>query len=312
MNHRTAIISTALALLAASTAMGQMVPPPTETPAPEKSIPVKPVPQDPIPTVPPGGVTINPVTPPRPKNPPPAPLPDVPYKSLVQKGADGKVVRISEPAEYAALRNNPLVMDKERENLKDYFAQRKAAFENIVADNVDLVEKVEGGVFENIPLGTQEEKKKNLGELLNVAKPLKAPSAPKPLYEDLKEKQVLTAEQAGFNQKISKEYNDALIAEMKVDATRGLALVYKASLDEPVYYHRLMKIEAAGKIDSLLPALKLEGDAAKAVQPAVAKIKAAKSDAEKEAAMNELYKGLTTDQRKALLKGVIESRHTKK
>ncbi|HYE63163.1 MAG TPA: hypothetical protein VD997_14305 [Phycisphaerales bacterium] len=310
MKHRTAIVSTAL-LLSATSAMAQMVtPPPAEAPAPEKGIPVTPGPQQPIPTVPPGQITINPTRPAQKAQ--PAPLPNVPYKSIVQKGTDGKVVRLSEPAEYAALKNNPLVMDKERERLGDYFAQRKAAFENIVADNVDLVEKVEGGIFETIPLSTTEEKRANLKKLLDVSQPLKAPAAPKPLAEDLKEKQVLTDEQARFNQKISKEYTDAIIMEQKLDATRGLAMLYKASLDEPMYYHRQMKIEAAGKLDALMPALKLEGDAATRAQAAASKAKGAKTDADKEAAMNELYQALSVDQRKALLKAVIESRQPKK
>jgi len=309
MKHRSLIISTALALAAASSAFAQMVPPPSETPAPEKSIPV--TPPAPIPTVSPMEVKPMPVAPPKAKQ-APVVLPKLPYEAIVKKGPDGKVIRLSEPVEYAALKANPMVLPKEREQLADYLKQRQKSFEIIVADNLDLVEKIEGGIFENIPLD-EEARKKNLMELVNVAKPLKPDAAPKPIYLDLRDKQTFSREQAEFNRTISSEYYQAIIAEVSDGgAARNIALAYKQYLDEPIYYHRLMKIEAAGKIDSLLPALKLEGDASSKANAAAAKAKGAKSDAEKVAAIDELNQALTLDQRKALLKGVIESRVEKK
>jgi hypothetical protein len=293
MNH--AVISAALALLAAP-ALAQVVPPPpSEAPAPEKQ--VAPIPPMPAPNV-------TPVTVPTRKTATPVKLPDLPYKSLVVKGEDGKVQRLSEPAEYAALKHNPMLKPEEVENLRDYLAQRKAAFEPIVAANVDLVEQIEDGIFETIDVSKNE----NFAKLLNVGKPLKAPAAPKPVYEDLRDKQILTPEQAEFNRKISSEYNQALIAELNADHRRNLAMSYKQYLDEPLYYHRLMLIEAAPKADALTAKLGLEPAAASKIAPLVEKAKAAKSDEEKLAAMRALSKELTLEQRKELLRAVIADR----
>ena len=310
MNHRSVVLSTAIALMGASSAWAQMVPPPAETPAPEKAIPV--TPPSPIPTVSPADpkpapVTVRPVK----EKAAPVVLPNIPHEPLAKKGADGKIVRLQEPVEYAALRANPMVTDKEREQIAEHLKQRKASFEILVADNLDLVEKIEAGIFESIPLQEDADKKKNLPELIAVAKPLKPKAAPDPVYLDLRNKGVFTPEQSEFNRKISFEYYQAVIAEMKVDAARGLALTYKQYLDEPMYYHRLMLIEAAGKLDSLLPGLNLDSETAAKIKPAAAKAKAAKTDAEKEAAMRELGQGLSLDQRKALLKAVIASRGEK-
>jgi hypothetical protein len=306
MKHRSLIISTALALAGASSAFAQMVPPPSETPAPEKSIPV--TPPAPIPTVSPLEVKPAPVVRPVKEKAQPVVLPKLNYEPIMKKGPDGKVVRLSEPVEYAALKSNPMVTPKEREQLADYLKQRQTSFEIIVSDNLDLVEKIEAGIFETIPV-EGEERKKNLMELVNVAKPLKPDAAPKPVYLDLRDKKVFSPEQAEFNRTIASEYYQALIAEVSPGGgARSLALAYKQYLDEPLYYHRLMKLEAAGKIDSLLPELKLDAETTAKVKPVVAKAKAAKTDAEKEAAINELNQGLSLDQRKALLKGVIASR----
>jgi hypothetical protein len=302
MNHRLAAV---LALAgSASLALAQVVTP-TPSKAPE---PDKPAAQpQPIPMQPPPGIVID--TGKKPKQ-PPVILPDLKYKSLVEKDKDGKVVRISEPAEYAALKNNPMIKPEELPAIQEHLKARKASFEVLVADNLDLVEQIEGGLFETVPLATQDDKKKNLQSLLNAAKPLKAPSAPKPLHEDLRERQVLTPEQAGFNQKISKEYHDALIAEAKVDATRGLALIYKSSLDEPLYYHRLMLLEGAGRIDEVAGAV--DAETAGKVKAHAAAIKGAKTDQQKLDAMGALNKDLSLEQRKAVLRAVISSRAAKK
>jgi hypothetical protein len=298
MNHRNAVISAALALLAAP-ALGQVVPPPpAEAPAPEKQVPVNPG----IPQMPPPNIT--PVVVPTRKTATPIKLPNLPYKPLVEKSADGKVKRLSEPAEYAALKHNPMLKPEEVAGMSGYMGERKAAFEPIVIANLDLVEQIEGGIFENIDVKNNDAFK----NLLNVGKPLKAPAAPKPVYEDLRDKNVLTPEQAEFNRKISSEYYQALIAELNADHRRNLAMSYKQYLDEPLYYHRLLLIEAAPQAESLLGKLGLEPALASKVRPLAQKAKAAKTDDDKAAAMRALSTELSLDQRKALLRAVTEAR----
>ncbi len=302
---KTALLAAGATLALTSTlALAQMVPPaPDKAPTPEQAIPVTP-PQRMVPPMP--ELQVMPTAPVKRAAKEPVKLPNLPYKSLIEKDKSGKVVMLTEPAEYAALKNNPMVTAEERAKLEDYFQQRRGSFEIVVAENLDLVEKIEDGFFEKIDLGD----KKNFVELMNVARPLKAPAAPKQIYQDLKDKGLLTEEQSAFNQKIAGEYHGAVIASMNADTNRNMAMFYKQFVEEPIYIHRLMKIDAARNIDSILPALQLDAGAAGKAKAAAAKAKSAKTDDARIAAIDELNAGLSIDQRKALMRETMK--HGKK
>jgi hypothetical protein len=255
--------------------------------------------------------------------PPPAPvtakpvksqviLPDLPYPPL-GKDASGKVSQLVEPAEYAALRVNPLLKPDDLSRFNAYLGDRRSTFERIVADNLDLVEQIEGGIFENIDLSNN----KSFTKLLDVSKPLRAPSAPKALIDELADRQLVDPTQAEFNRKIVREYHLALMPVMKPDASpeekgqharRSLALFYKQGLEEPLFVHRQLLLEASGKLDKLVPALGLTSDAASKVNQIAAAIKPNTGDDARLKAMADINKDLSLDQRKTLLRKVVELR----
>jgi len=252
----------------------------------------------------------TPITPAKPKAAPV--LPDLPYAPL-GKGADGKVTQLVEPAEYAALRVNPMLKPDDLNRFGKYLDERKTIFERIVADNLDLIERIEGGIFESIDLSDN----KAFSQLLDVSKPLRHPSAPKPLIDELLERQMVDPTQAEFNRKIVREYHLAVMPEVKADATpkekgeharRSLALFYKQGLEEPLFVHRQLLLEGSSKLDKIVSTLNLDAATASKVNAAAAQVKPNSPDATRLTAMAAINKELTIDQRKALLHKVVELR----
>jgi hypothetical protein len=292
---------------------GQLVTqPPAKAPNPADHIPIAPV-QAPAPAprmdfTPP---VASPITTAKPTK-AAVVLPELPYAPL-GKDASGKVTVLIEPAEYAALRVNPMLKPDDLGRFGKYLDDRRATFERIVSDNLDLVEQIEGGIFETIDLSNN----KAFTKLLDVSKPLRAPSAPKPLADELLERQLVDATQAEFNRKIVREYHLALMPQIKPDASpdekgqharRSLALFYKQGLEEPLFVHRQLLLEGSGKLDKLIPTLGLNSETASKVNAAATAIKPNTPDNARLAAMAEINKSLSLDQRKALLKKVVELR----
>jgi hypothetical protein len=292
---------------------GQLVTqPPAKAPNPADHIaiaPVAPAKAMPAFTPPPNMPTINPSMP---KSTAKIVLPDLPYAPL-GKGADGKVTPLAEPAEYAALRVNPMLKPEDLGRFGKYLDERRGIFERIVADNLDLIEQIEGGIFENIDLSDN----KAFSKLLDVSKPLRAPSAPKPMIDELLEHQQVDPTQAEFNRKIVREYHLAIMPAPKADATpkekgeharRSLALFYKQGLEEPLFVHRQLLLEASGKLDKIVPSLGLDASTASKVNGLASQIKPNTPDGARMTAMAEINKDLTLDQRKAMLRKVVELR----
>jgi hypothetical protein len=294
---------------------GQLVTqPPAKVPNPADHIPLAPIAPPKMPPhvdVPQNPQTIAPVSPSRPVK-AQITLPDLPYAPL-GKGPDGKVTPLVEPAEYAALRVNPMLKPEDLARFGKYLDERRATFERIVADNLDLVEKIEGGIFETLDLSDN----KAFTKLLDVSKPLRTPSAPKALIEELQDRQLVDPTQAEFNRKIVREYHLAIIPDVKPDATpeekgqharRSLALFYKQGLEEPLFVHRQLLLEASGKLDKILPALGLSGSEADKAMAAAKGIKPNTPDEARLKAMADVNAALSLDQRKELLRKVVALR----
>jgi hypothetical protein len=291
----------AIALLAGSTlALAQVVtPPPGEAPRFEDHIPKAPPPAP---------------MPPRPQMPqveslnrkpakPQVKLPDLPYEKLLKHDDKGQAIPLSEPPDLAALKRNPLVTPSDLEKIQTVLKDRRAAFERIVIDNLDLVENIEGGIFETIDLADG----KGFNTLLNTSKPLREPSAPKPVHEELREKGLFTPEQAAFNEKISKEY---LFDTVPPDPRRRLAMAYKHGVEEPLFVYRDLMVEAAKNLDKVLPTMTFDKDTLAKLSPATKAVRAAKDDAARLEAMKQLGDQLSLDQRKDLLRKSVELRST--
>ncbi len=310
-NTFTRALAATLLAATAVPALAQVVtPPPADQGTPDefklKSPPPAPPPPPPRPA------------PPAPRNnrpkPVDIPLPDLTYKSLVTKDAAGKVTVLTEPVDIAALKVNPMVTDEERAKMADYLKERKAAFEKVVIENLEILDQIENGLLETTDWAARD----SFSPVVQATKPLMPPNAPKPLTVELEQRQMMNIQQKAFNAKVAKEYRDAVSIprppagapddEVKDHQRRVIASAMRDALDESLQtYHALMN-EASGHVAQILPTLGLDASvAAEASTRANALLKAA-DPAAKMQAMRDLVRTLPADKRKALFEKSVAMR----
>ncbi len=248
-------------VLMSGTALGQFVtPPPAQNPTPENDIPKVPAPA----AAPP--VAAQPV-PARPARPVKEPLPDVKFKDW-EVGADGLALPLTEPLELASLRRNPLVTTDTMNKIESYLPDRRRGMERVVIENLDLIERIDGGLFERSDFF----KKEDVQKVVETTKPLQTTS----LATELKNRQIIDDKMFGINARITTAYSRASAAPAKEgeDQTKAMmkfrSTIYRHNFHEHLWtYNELLAISAgAAKVDDSLPkAQKIE-----AVKAALAKL----------------------------------------
>jgi len=172
-------------------AEGQVAPPPP--PAPPRTPEY--VPPPPPPVLPPSE---RPTRNPRLERPAPDPVDTMPFESLIQRDADGRVLPLAEPLELAALRKCALVSEDDWANLNIALAERRARVNKSVVDNLDLVLGIEGGLIETVDV-------MKLEQLKSVSESVRA-LTPQPLLDELQKRQLLNAQQLKLTRRIADEY----------------------------------------------------------------------------------------------------------
>lgn len=279
--NRVGIRSTTLAamcgLVLSSIAAAQFVtPPPPSNPTPENEIPKAPVP--PPPPAPPTEATMPP---PRPVKATKAPLPDVKWKEW--ETTNGKAVALTEPLELAALRRNPLITADQLTKIEAFLPDRRRSMERVVVENLDLVERIDGGLFETANFSDRAD----VTKVVETTKPLQVPS----LATDLKNRQIIDDQAFGINSRITTAYTKLSVEPKKEGATAEeqktatmayMRAIYKQNFIEHLQvYHALLKQSAkATGVDEKL------------------------DDAAKHAAVREKLAKMSIEERKSLLRGV--------
>ncbi len=293
------------ALVVTAGASAQVVTPPTEGRAPTPAYVPPPPPPAPKPFEGAQPSEGQPATPP-----PAAPitLPSLPYKSLAEKGTDGKLVPLTEPIYIAALRVNPTVTDDERKKIDPYLVTRRESYEQIAIDNIDFLQEIDNGLIEKLNMTDSNDAKK--------VQKIRALAGKGTLSAALRDAKLLTETQIRFGDKIVKERNEAEIAELKA-AAGGKEGDKKAAADvvtphlmrqavsESLLARRGLYLELANNLSKIEGSLGLDAAALGSLKSAVA---AAKDDASKIAAVQGAFKGLNADQARAALKAVIAGR----
>jgi hypothetical protein len=293
-------------LLAVGTASAQVVIPPTEgRPATPAYVP----PPPPPPPKPFEGAQPSegqPATPPVVAR--PVELPSLPYKSLAEKGPDGKLLPLNEPIYIAALRVNPAVTDDERSKIEPYLKTRRESYEQIAIDNIDFLQEIDGGLIDRLNMADSNDAKK--------VQKIRALAGKGTLSAALKEAHLLSDMQIKFGDKIVKERNEAEIAELKAasgkngDDKKAAADVVtphllRQAVSESILARRGLYLELANNLPKLESSLGLDAGVLGTLKSGVA---AAKDDASKVAAVHASFKGLTADQARTALKAVIAAR----
>jgi hypothetical protein len=293
-------------------ANAQLVTPPTEAPAKTEPLPL---PAEDV-TAP---ANSQPQMPPI-RQAPPADVipPDLKWESLVKKDDKGNLVRLSIPAEAAAIKVNPLLNDEAKKAAAEYLAERREKFEGLVIANLDLVEDLDSDKL--LKLDVMD--KQQLAWLKNAIKPFSQPVAPGPISTELAKRGVFTILQQKVNQKIAKEYSDESLKDAikRAESAAGGSMskiqqvpviLREQAVDETLNVRRELLVEASKNLPAIVAKLGLEGDAA-AKANSVAKIMTKdKPDSERFVAMEGLRQGLTVDQRRELLRQTIALRAKK-
>jgi hypothetical protein len=297
-------------------AMGQMVtPPPAQTPAPDAHIPKLPPPP---PTSLPQRLTpeqmaaARPVAAAKPQSPKagwpkPADLPKLEYAKLVD--STGAAVALDEPPELAALKRNPTLpagfLDKPE--VAAFMKDRRAVLERMCIDMLDLCEKVEGGYVEQADL-SEKDNKAVLASLTATLKPLSIGSSGTidSISVEMFKKDLITGEQASFNDMIVGEYNRAAF---RAPSTQDLMkIVLKAPTLETMWVYRNLQAEAAGVMEKAVEGLEMDSSLKDAA------VESAKSYApgldmdQKVKIYRDATAGMTVEQRQRVLRRVVELR----
>lgn len=231
----TMLITSGLALgIASAPSLAQVAPPPTK-PAQEQPVytpPAKPAPKPAVkPTAPQpktgisGGKRGTGDIPQLPTN--------VPYPKLAQQGPDGRILRLRQLPDIAALRSNHTIGPMSAEKIMPIVYARRYRLELMVIDNLDLYWELTGGLIENFDMS-------NITEMGRTAEMLKPLVPETTLSQQLLNQGILTRVQGGMNQHIVREYKKAITDEIQVlDGENGLEEVMRFVLDDSIHEARI-------------------------------------------------------------------------
>lgn len=238
-------------------------------------------------------------------------LPPMEYTSLVERDEAGAVRPLGEVVDLAALRRNPTLPKDFVTGLDEYLKARKATFERLAIDNLDIVEKVEAGHFDRVDFNDRQA----MIDSVVMIRPLTGEAVPKPITEDLVAKQKLDPAQAGWNKKIIREYQKSLYPFIAADAppeerrqktARMAATVTRQGIDETMLAARDLYAEAAGRLAQVAEGLPAE--AAAGLREAAREYRADMPPDQKVKVFRNATAGLTTDQRREVLRKAVALR----
>jgi hypothetical protein len=260
----------------ASVATAQLVmPPPAKNPDIDANIPK----DAPLPPA-----TTQPVPPPEPVRARPAreTVPNLPWTEW-ETDASGQVLPLNEPLDLASLRRNPYVTPDMMSKIEAYLPQRKQSVRRVVIENIDLIERVDKGLFEQADFT----KKESVSQVVQTTRPLNTVS----LVNDLKNRQIIDERAHAFNGRIVNAYSRGVIGPAAPDASdeeraartnMAIGVIYKSAVNEQLWTYNDLVLDAAKEFPQ---------------------IKAASDDERRAAVKAELAK-LDIEARKALLRKV--------
>jgi hypothetical protein len=224
-------------------------------------------------------------------------------ESLVKKDGD-KLILLQKPVDQAALEVNPTIKDDAtKAKIAEYLADRRARFENVIIENVDLAEKLYNGAMDNIDFTDR----KQIGEFNSMVKPLTPPVAPANMGAELTKRGVVTDLQKRFNDKIAKEYNDArnkalregnVAGEDKNANAKNIIRIYMQQvIEEQMMIYESLMVETSKGLAKTLPQIGLDTQAAAKAMDALKSIKGS-ANADIGRGMKDVMAGLTLDQKK--------------
>ncbi len=133
----------------------------------------------------------------------------IPYPKLIIKDDNGKIVRLKELPDILALRSNPTVGSKSVEAIMPVLFGRRARFEILTINNLDLYWALTSGIIDNMSMNDLA----GMTKIADMVKPLVGKTT---LSQELTNRGILTRVQGGMNTHIVSEYKKAVGDEIQV------------------------------------------------------------------------------------------------
>ncbi len=179
---------------------------------------------------------------------------DTPYPRLAVKGEDGKIKRLTELPDILALRSNPTVGPKSVEAIMPILFGRRARFERILIENLDLYWMVTDGRLDELDLNNMQA----LAQITEMIKPLVGLTS---LSKELLNRGILTRTQGGMNQHIVSEYKQAVTAEIQFESEEPMGEIMRFILNDSIHEtnqaYKAMIAEASENIGTIIKELGL-------------------------------------------------------
>jgi hypothetical protein len=157
--------------------------------------------------------------------------PSIPYDGITVLDADGNIVDLGVSTDRAALQNNPIVGPSDIPTIQLALLERRdQVCENLI-EHLDLVEQVDGGLFENVTVDDGQE----VSNAMDVVRLLNAKGT---LTDYMLEENVLTPIQLALSNKIAQEHRTnmgAVLARKYPDMRQMLDAYTKWIMHDTVY-----------------------------------------------------------------------------
>lgn len=152
----------------------------------------------------------------------------VPYPKLASKDENGKIIRLAELPGIVALKANPNVGESAVDRIMPVIYGRRARFEHLVMQNLDLYWLASDGRLEEVSLSDINE----LAQLAELIKPLVGKST---LSQELQNRGILSRTQAEMNSYIVNEYKQAITTEIQFNAEDPMSEVMRFVLQDSIH-----------------------------------------------------------------------------
>ncbi|MDX2148275.1 MAG: hypothetical protein SFZ23_12205 [Planctomycetota bacterium] len=259
-----------------------------------------------------------------PPPPPVEPLPEIDYKALVKYDAQGKLIPLTRPVYEAAIMNNPTIDEAKLEELKPIIEARRARYERIAIDNLDFINEIDDGLFNELNLVSGGDRTK----LADLTKRLKALAGSGTLTSELKQLKVLSNIQLRTTDKLANEFvqanstrkadaakadddeaekspEDEKAAKQAAAASNMRSLHYQI-VEEALHARRNLVMRVAANLDSVSGKAGLAGPSAATLKSVGAKL-GSLNDEQRFVAVRDAMRKLTIDEQRAVLNAAAET-----
>jgi len=232
---------------------------------------------------------------------------NIPYPPLANIGPDGKIIRLKELPDILALRANPTVGPASVEDIMPVLYGRRARFEMLTINSLDLYWELTNGAIDNLSMG-------NLKELTRIGEMVKPLVGKTTLSEELTNRGILSRVQGGMNKHIVQEYKKAVGDEIQVlegdnSLDSFMKFVLNDSIQESKLAYQALLGELIPQVDAVAAKAGINSSAVNALRGAQAPITGEPLQIEAQInAFDKLFRQLSVNEGIAMLNAMREMR----